>query len=414
MNHPLKSLAISAAALAVVFLTAGGQKTASGLTPKEALGKQLFFDPQLSDPPGQSCAVCHDPRTGWTGDPENSVGIYEGARKGRFGNRRPPSSAYAGAAPVLSQDKDGVFTGGMFWDGRATGRAWKDPLAEQAGGPFLNPLEQNLADRKAVIAKVRASSYAADFARVWNVRPEDWDKDTDRLYESVCRSIAAFERSAEVNPYDSKFDAFWRAARAKNLDPAKITMENAWKFRDLGLDVSELHGLLVFVGDGKCAECHTMNPGPNGEPPVFTDFTYDNLGIPRNPDNPFYRMGREFNPHGAAWIDEGLGGFFREDKAFASEVASNLGKHKVPTLRNVDLRPTPGFVKTYGHNGFFKSLPEIIHFYNVRDLGGFPPPEVAANVNKDEMGNLGLSAEEEESLLRFLKTLSDGFGRTGK
>jgi len=401
---------VCALLVVLAVLGAGFQKSAPGLTPVEELGKKLFFDSDLSDPPGQSCAACHDPKTGWTGTPGNPVGIYEGARKGRFGNRRPPSAAYAGTVPVLHQNKtEGEFIGGMFWDGRATGAQWRDPLAEQAGGPFLNPLEQNLPDRKAVISKVRQAAYAADFAKVWGLNPGDWDKEIDRIYENICRSIAAFERSAEANPFDSKFDAFWRAARAKGVDPADINEENGWKFIGLGLSAEELHGLLLFVDKGRCVKCHTMNPGPKGEPPVFTDFKYDNIGIPKNPDNPFYKMGPEFNPAGGRWVDEGLGGFFRTDRAYASEVKANLGKHKAPTLRNVDLRPSPGFVKTYGHNGFFKSLEQIVHFYNVRDLGGFPPPEIAENVNKTELGNLGLSAQEERAIVAFLKTLTDGF-----
>jgi cytochrome c peroxidase len=99
------------------------------------------------------------------------------------------------------------------------------------------------------------------------------------------------------------------------------------------------------------------------------------------------------------------------------------GKHKVPTLRNVDLRPDEYFVKAYGHNGYFKSLEGIVHFYNTRDVkpecpgayteaealaaGCWPPPEVAENVNTDELGDLGLTTEEEAAIVAFLKTLSD-------
>jgi cytochrome c peroxidase len=109
------------------------------------LGKHLFFDTNLSDPPGQSCAVCHAPGVGWTGPDQaiNAAGaVYEGAVPGRFGNRKPPASAYAGDSPILYYDGT-KWVGGMFWDGRATGWTLGDPLAEQAQGPFLNPLEQN-------------------------------------------------------------------------------------------------------------------------------------------------------------------------------------------------------------------------------------------------------------------------------
>jgi cytochrome c peroxidase len=88
-----------------------------------------------------------------------------------------------------------------------------------------------------------------------------------------------------------------------------------------------------------------------------------------------------------------------------------LGKFKVPTLRNVDLRPNRRFVKAYGHNGYFKSLWEIVHFYNTRDVpgAGWPAPELADNINTTEMGNLGLNYGEELAIVAFLKTLSDGF-----
>ena len=115
------------------------------LTPQQQLGKSLFFDTNLSTPTGQSCAVCHAPNVGWTGPDEdiNEAGaVYEGAVPGRFGNRKPPASAYAGDSPILYYDGT-KWVGGMFWDGRATGWTLGDPLAEQALGPFLNPLEQN-------------------------------------------------------------------------------------------------------------------------------------------------------------------------------------------------------------------------------------------------------------------------------
>ena len=186
-------------------------------TPVEELGKNIFFDNSLSTPPGQACAACHDPMTGWTGPTENIGAVYEGAVKGRFGNRKPPSVAYAGDSPVFSVSNDGKFVGGMFWDGRATGAEWKDPLAEQAAGPFLNPLEQNNPDKKTVVLKVRKSGYASLFEQVWKIKGDDWDKNVDKIYEYIARSIAAYERSDEVNPLNSKFDTFWRNAVAKNL-----------------------------------------------------------------------------------------------------------------------------------------------------------------------------------------------------
>jgi cytochrome c peroxidase len=120
-------------------------------------------------------------------------------------------------------------------------------------------------------------------------------------------------------------------------------------------------------------------------------------------------MDKKFNPEGKNWVDLGLGGHLKSVPQYTKHADENMGKHKVPTLRNVDLRQSPNFVKVYMHNGALKSLKEVVHFYNVRDLDSFPPPEVKANMNTDELGNLGLTDEEENAIVSFLKTLSDHF-----
>jgi cytochrome c peroxidase len=364
---------------------------AQGLSEKEQLGKRLFFDQSLSTPPGQACAVCHGPEVGFTGPDEalnKRGGVYEGAVHGRFGNRKPPSSAYAGASPLLHYDeKTHTWVGGMFWDGRATGEKLKDPLAEQAQGPFLNPLEQNNPDAKDVVLKVSKAPYADLFQKAWGAALDP--KDAAGSYERIARSISEYERSKECNPYTSKYDLSLKG-KAKLSDQEEL-------------------GRKLFVSKGLCANCHTIQPGPKGEPPLFTDFTYENLGTPKNPDNPFYTMPAEYNPDGRNWIDEGLGGYLRSAGRPPKVWQSEIGKHKVPTLRNVDLRPKPEFIKCYGHNGFFKSLEQVVHFYNTRDTGKWPPPEVAQNVNKTELGNLRLTAAEEAAVVAFLKTLSDGY-----
>jgi len=381
------------------------------LTPIEELGKRLFFDSNLSDPAGQACSSCHEPVAGWSGpdsDFNDKGSVYEGAVKGRFGNRRPPTAAYAGDSPVLHIDEEGTFVGGMFWDGRATGEELGDPLAEQAMGPFLNPLEQNIADKKSAVMVVRDSSYANLFKNVWGPDSLDWKNDIDGTYERIARSIAAFERSAEVNPYHSKFDDFWYQAKAKGLDVESIDEANWKTFRKMGLEDEEVRGLMLFHTKELCSECHVLTP-VNGKPPVFTDFTYDNLGVPKNPENPFYTIDKKWNPDGKEWVDKGLGGFLEGTEKYKKYAAENYGKHKVPTLRNVDFRPTEGFVKAYMHNGFFTTLKEVVHFYNTRDVAGtgWAPPEIGENVNKDELGDLGLTPEEEDAIVLFMKTLSD-------
>ena len=128
------------------------------LTELEQVGKSLYFDPVLSEPPGQSCATCHDPTVGWTG-PKAEINrggaVYPGAVHNRFGNRKPPSAAYATPSPVFHFDaKEKLFLGGNFWDGRATGWLLGEPAAEQAQGPYLNPVEQNLPDAATLGGKV--------------------------------------------------------------------------------------------------------------------------------------------------------------------------------------------------------------------------------------------------------------------
>jgi cytochrome c peroxidase len=369
------------------------ENNGSVLTPLEELGKSLYFDDNLSNPPGQACAACHAPETGFTG-PDSDINatdaVYPGAVHQRAGNRRPPTAAYAGDSPVLYYDEgEEVWVGGMFWDGRATGWTLGDPLAEQALGPFLNDLEQNLPMARLVLIRVANSDYTQLFEEVWGPGSLDFVNDVAGSYERVGRSIAAFERSSEVNPFTSKFDYYLQG--------------------EATLTAQEALGLELFEGKAMCSACHLSEPEPDGEPPLFTDFTYDNLGVPKNPENPFYNMPRRWNPDGQNWIDYGLGGFLQNAGYEPDVYEPELGKQKVPTLRNIDKRPSNDFVKAFGHNGFFKSLEEIVHFYNTRDVAVWPAPEAPMNVNTDELGNLGLTPDEEVAIVAFMKTLSDGY-----
>jgi len=372
------------------------------------IGRLIFFDPSLSEPPGQSCATCHGPAAGWTGpdSPINAEGaVYEGAVAGRFGNRKPPTVAYATQSPPLHLDPvEDHFVGGNFWDGRATGWLLGNPAADQAQGPFLNPVEHNLASPEAVVGKVCAGGYGERFRAFFGGGACE---SSVNGYNAVAQAIAAFEGSAEVNRFSSKYDHYLK-------DPKRFP-----------LTAEEERGLELFVREdkGNCEACHPSKPGPNGEPPLFTDFTYDNLGVPINPKNPWYRMDKAFNPDGDAWRDEGLGAFLKTVPRYAARAEENLGKYKVPTLRNVDLRPEAGFVKVYMHNGALNSLEEVVHFYNTRDTlpvcgkvreprpgeNCWPAPEVAKNVNTEELGKLGLTPEEEQAIVAFMKTLNDGW-----
>jgi cytochrome c peroxidase len=391
-----------------------------GLSPEEQLGKSIFFDENLSINENQSCASCHGPQVGWTGpisDINAHGSVYEGSIPGRFGNRKPPSAAYATLSPILHMDKKGLFVGGNFWNGRATGEKLGNPAADQAQGPFVNPVEQALPDSACVVYRVCMASYPVTFEDVWGDEACDiaWPADIDTVcategttvalssedraksdmaYDNIALSIAVYEDSPQVNAFTSKYDYTFTGL-------AKLTKE-------------EQRGFALFRGKGKCKLCHVGS----GKEALFTDFTFDNLGVPKNPENPVYDVDPGF-------IDAGLGGFLM-DIGYPEEVYSaEWGKQKVPTLRNLDLRPDDDFVKAYGHNGYFKSLEGIVHFYNTRDVkptcpGDYteaqalaadcwPPPEVPENVNVDELGDLGLTSEEEAAIVAFLKALSDGF-----
>lgn len=456
--------------LAFILTVAGQQSSALAQTTTGgdivALGKALFFDSKLSVNGTQSCASCHAPEVGFTSpDPwvNASGAVFPGALEDRFGNRKPPTAAYGGDSPELYYDAAlGKWVGGMFWDGRANGWTLHDPLAEQAGGPFLNPLEMGMPGMRQVCLRVANADYADLFKMVWGAKSLDCVKDTNAVYERITRSIAAYEESLEVNSFTSKFDLFWQTARAAGKDVTRIKCgggmgggmmmgcpgggmdPNRWTmYRNLGLSDVELRGLAAFNDPTRanCASCHSLKPGSAGYP-LFTNFGYDNLGIPKNPENPFYLMPQKWNPAGVDWIDYGIGGYLK-NAGYAPDVyEKELGKFKVPTLRNVDLRSSSDFVKAYGHNGYFKSLDEIVMFYAWRGLtmngglglggsgmdcnmmggggmgGGmsgdmgrmcdpnlFPAPEV--NQNLTPMNHFNMM--DQSSIVAFLKTLSDGY-----
>ncbi len=407
----------------ILMLSATTLASAADLTASEQLGKSIFFDDHLSINQNQSCAACHALEVGWTGPKAeiNAGGaVYEGSILGRFGDRKPPSSAYATQSPIFHADRKGSFVGGNFWDGRATGEKLGNPAADQAQGPFLNPVEQALPDSACVVHRVcnpvEPNDYPIDLESVWGDTACDitWPADVDSTcategaaveltpedrakiataYDAIALSIAAYEASPEVNAFSSKFD-----------------LSHSGKVK---LSRQEQRGFALFRGKGKCHLCHISN----GRQPLFTDYTFDNLRTPQNRENPAGLA--------PAFVDKGLGGFLKNAGYPEDVYMAEWGKQKVPTLRNVDRRARDDFVKAYSHNGYFKTLEGIVHFYNTRDVkppcpdlyteaealaaGCWPPPEVAENVNTSELGDLGLTAEEEAAIVAFLKTLSDGY-----
>ena len=388
-------------------------------TPVQELGDEIFEDANLSINNNQSCATCHDDAWGSTG-PDSFInahgGVYEGSIPGTFGDRKPPETDYSTLSPVLHFNK-GKWVGGSFWDGRATGERLGWPAADQAQGPFLNPAEQALPDPACVVYRVSVSVYALLYEEVFgdNIFTIDFPPETDTLcaggdsvplsvddrakveteYDSIALAIAEYEAGPGERSFSSRFDA---------------SLKGQYK-----LTKQERRGLALFMGKAGCKSCHPAS----GQLALFTEFTYDNLGVPSNPENPALLADPGFR-------DPGLGGFL-QSRGEAEEVwKAELGKMKVPTLRNVGQKPTPESVKAYTHNGYFKSLKGIVHFYNTRDvkpecpnplttmedaiaMDCWPAPEIADNVNTSNIGDLGLTDAEEDAIVAFLETLSDDF-----
>ncbi|MGC9348702.1 MAG: cytochrome-c peroxidase [Anaerolineae bacterium] len=388
------------------------------------LGEMLYFDKKLSSPDGQACADCHEPTVGFD-DPDFEFPVSQGVLpQNRWGNRNSPISAYAMYAPRFHWDaSEELWIGGQFWDGRATGDELVDPLADQALGPFLNPLEMNNPIKRTVIEEIRRSKYADLFEEVWGPKSL---KNVEMAYDQVALSIAAFERAELFAQFSSKYDAYLAACLdlggaphdcAQGVgDQAEIaagalltSME--WEGLQLFMGPNDNDGVLEEAEGALCSACHVADwtmaddyelpvvvPewAPEGMvPPVFTDFSFDNLGVPKNWDSPFLDLPHVFNPDGADFIDYGLGGVLGNPE--------ENGKFKVMTLRNI------GVSAPYAHNGFFTTLDEIVHFYNARDVEDLGEPEVPETVNVDELGKLGLSAEDEAALVAFMKTLTDGY-----
>jgi cytochrome c peroxidase len=423
MSKNLRRLMILAALTTMLAaLVLVGQGFAQQAPPsKEGLGKFLYFDENLSQPGGQSCASCHHPDTGFV-DPDAHLPVSEGVLPDRFGGRNSPAAAYAMYAPTRYKDEvEGLWIGGQFWDSRATGHELGDPLADQALGPFLNPVEMNNKTKDRVIKDVANSEYADYFKAVWG---DDSLKYVETAYDQVALSIAAFERTPLFAQFDSKYDAYLMACLDLGGKPGDCAIGKGRKAEAAGTTTftpQEWRGLQLFMGEnnndgvmGKhegamCAACHvadwTPDPGnvvvpdwaPDGlVPPVFTDFTYDNLGVPQNTEYPL-------DPNAPA--DLGLGHVLLDEGYPPEDYEPEYGKFKVMTLRNI------GRTEPYAHNGLFKSLKEITHFYSTRDDPAemWPAPEVPETINMDELGNLGLSDADEDAIVAFMLTLSDGY-----
>jgi len=360
---------------------------ASNLSAAAQAGKALFFDKTLSASGQQSCGTCHVPAFAFAGDPAVDHGLpvpLGGPEMDLPGFRNSPSLAYASSTPPFSIGSDGTVTGGFFRDGRSSS------LAAQAMDPFVTAFEMANQNAAEVVGRLRNSSATlALFVAAYGSAVLD---NPDVALQDIGIAIAAFEtEDPSFHPFTSKYDA-WLAGQAR-------------------LTAQEQQGLALFnnPAKGNCTACHPSQPQGYSAHALFTDFTYDNVGIPRNwpipanyanPVSPISGVPLNYVPISPnipadaeyGYYDLGICGPFQPT---ASDVharpdltasPSLCGRFKVPTLRNIAI------TAPYFHNGAFATLREVIEWYVTRDINnnvGNNPTPVAAGPNGNPYASLG-------------------------
>ena len=386
-----KSIVGTALCIALMLLLGGcgggtastETSTSSTLSATAALGKKIFFDQSLSASGQQACGTCHDPDHAFAGTEVVPAG---GPNMDQSGTRNTPTLLYLRYNTAFFFDNEGTPTGGFFLDGRT------NSFAEQARAPFLNPSEMANASAAEVASRLASASYVNEFTRIFGA---DIFDDPEKVLDHATFAIAQYEKEApEFAPFTSKFDYFLKGK--------------------VSLTAQELRGFALFNNPlkGNCAGCHVDTPLADGTPPLFTDFTYDNLGVPRNPAIP-----ANADPD---YFDLGLCGPQRLTLAGRTDLC---GAFKVPTLRNIAL------TAPYFHNGVFSTLQEVVTFYVTRDTnpelwypnGGADkfndlPSQYHKNVNTTEVpynrkpgDQPALTSDEIDDVVAFLNTLTDGY-----
>ena len=317
------------------------------------IGKQIFLDTTLSNPPGQGCVSCHQASAAFA-DPRP---VSPGAVTGRQGKRNSPSIMYAALIPgrayedVFTKDGEEIYAweGGLFHDGRAR------DLFDQVQQPFFDRAEMNLADRHALASKLRSATYATDF-KSW-IGEEAWHDDQKLTYHAF-RALVEFLKEPMFRPFDARIDDFLAGQRDALTD-------------------AEKRGLRVFREEGKCADCHFLTP-TNWEKTLLSDFGYDNLGVPSRGEK-----------------DPGLGMLTKD--------SDELGQFRAPSLRNIAL------TAPYMHNGSIATLRDVVEFYNKRDeeKKRWGPTDYPQTVNHDDMGKLGLTDQQVSDLVALMHAFTD-------
>jgi cytochrome c peroxidase len=452
----------------------------NGYNAVRVLGKLMNYDKNIAVFKNWACASCHMPYAGF-GPPIPSVNLtmiaYPGSFRQRAGKRNPQRYVYSPDFPVLNfNTTQHAFFGGNFWDARSTGYLLQSPDAEQAQHPPVDSQEMGMPDTACIVFRLSQAVYRPLFEQIWGagslaisfpantasicstpagaaifgtdtqpvkLSPNDRTK-SNQAYDHWGQSISFFEASPDVSAFSSKFDAFLAGTYKMTAD--------------------EMAGYNLFKGKGNCNSCHldgrSTAPAPTAlgaedtgvaadTRPLFTCFGYANLGLPKNPRDAFYfqttpdAFGFTPNPAGFTFQDLGLGTFLRSgfgsapnpNSSWRQFASTSDGQMQTSSARDVALvppqcptteAPGPYFQKEFFHNGYIKSLKQLVHFYNTRDKFKFdvesgncpagttekvncwPAPEVTANEDMT-VGNLGLTGAEEDQIVKFMETLSDGF-----
>ena len=342
----------------------------------KALGEVLFFDKSISFNKTQSCSTCHSPDTAFVDQRKNSANqmVSEGDNPHLHGNRNANTALYAMFSPDFHFDKKiQDYVGGQFWDGRA-----KD-LAEQAGGPPVNPVEMGMPDKKAIVERLKADP--TYYKPITDLYGKSIWADTYKIYAIMEKAIGEFEKQELFAQFSSKYD---RALKGE----AELT-------------ALESKGKALFFDKTRtnCSNCHQSSEA-NSATETFTNYRYFNIGVPSNQEL------IKHNKLAADFVDNGL-----LDNPMVKGDEKQKGKFKVPTLRNI------GITAPYMHNGVFRDLKTVLLFkdsfnnpnrkINPETGKAWDKAEYAQTINPDVLKAKPLTDEEINALEAFLKTLTD-------
>jgi cytochrome c peroxidase len=347
------------------------------------LGRVLFFDKALSATGTQACASCHDPARAFVDSRTLSslAPLSLGSDGVSLGSRNAPTLSYAALVPDLELDESGLYVGGLFHDGRASN------LEAQASVPLLHPKEMAMASENAVLERLLGNShYVEAFGELFGAAAL---QDAESAVDQFSEAIAAFERSIFFAPFDSKYDRYLRGEYTPTVK------------EQVGM------GLFFSPAFTSCNQCHQLPSGSDTKREVFSNFRYENIGLPSNLEL------NSKNNTSTESIDEGLSANLLLGDIAEEDLLAQRGKFRVSSLRNVAI------TAPYMHNGMFKDLRTVLLFYNKYNSTNvqaqtnpetqtdWGPPEISDNIDTDKLKSVFLVERQIDALMAFLYMLTD-------